>query len=185
MRTSSRSFVPVPLLVGIALLMGAEPGCDDGSGAGESDGGTISDASTGPSGGGSGGAGTCGGTIEQELLRITNEERARNGRSAFRCDEALTRAAWKHSNDMCRNDYFSHTGRDGSQPWDRARAEGATFTTAGENIARGQRTPADVHASWMNSSGHRANILSGNFGRIGIGYDECGGRPLWTQVFTN
>lgn len=130
-------------------------------------------------------AGTCTGTVEAELLRITNAERTGRGLKALVCDEKLTRAAFLHSADMCTNGYFSHTGQNGSTPSDRARAQGASFSAIGENIARGQASPADVHAAWMNSDGHRRNILGTGWNRIGLGYDRCGGRPLWTQVFTN
>ena len=65
------------------------------------------------------------------------------------------------------------------------RDAGVRYGTAGENIAWGQRTPDEVHDAWMNSSGHRANILGGDYNRIGIGYVECGGMPLWTQNFTD
>lgn len=129
--------------------------------------------------------GTCSGSVELELLRITNEERRGRGLSELACDEKLTRAAYLHSQDMCAKNYFSHTGLDGSTPSTRASAQGASYRTIGENIARGQQTPSDVHQAWMNSDGHRRNILSTSYNRIGIGYDRCGGRPLWTQVFTN
>jgi hypothetical protein len=128
----------------------------------------------------------CGNEIEQEQLRLTNAERVAAGLGALVCDLALTRAARAHSQDMCDQEYFSHTSADGRDVAARVRAEGATFSWLGENIARGQRTPAEVHSSWMGSPGHRANIMSAMFARIGIGYVECPGYgPLWTQDFTD
>ena len=119
------------------------------------------------------------------MIDLVNAARTSMGLGMVRCDEAMARTARKHSQDMCNQDYFSHTGLDGSSPFDRMRREGVSFRTAGENIAWGQRTPAAVHEAWMNSSGHRANILNGAFGRIGVGLESCGGRPYWTQVFAD
>ena len=65
------------------------------------------------------------------------------------------------------------------------RDEGVTFGAAGENIAAGQPTASSVHQAWMNSSGHRANILNGSFARIGVGHAACGGSPRWTQNFAD
>ncbi len=127
--------------------------------------------------------GECGTPEEAEVARLANEARAQNGRGALDCDMAGVRAARAHSEDMCNQGYFSHTGRDGSSAGDRMRRAGAQFGGWGENIAWGQRTSANVHNTWMNSSGHRRNILSGGFGRIGVGYYACNGRPHWTQVF--
>ena len=128
----------------------------------------------------------CGTAVEQEELRLTNAARASAGLGALACDEALTRAARLHSQDMCDQGYFSHTSLDGRTFRNRIDAQGVSWSTIGENIARGQRTAADVHAAWMASTGHRANILNGAFGRIGIGYVECpGSGPYWTQDFAN
>jgi len=90
-----------------------------------------------------------------------------------------------HSSDMCERDYFDHTSLDGRSPFDRMRDGGVRFSTAGENIAWGQRSAAEVHRSWMNSSGHRRNILGSGYGRIGVGLEECGGRMYWTQIFAD
>jgi len=127
----------------------------------------------------------CGGTVENEELALTNQARRAAGLSELACDDALTRAARLHSQDMCDRGYFSHRSRDGRSFTDRLDAQGASYGSAGENIAMGQQTPNEVHQSWMGSSGHRANILSGSYHRIGIGYVSCGGRPLWTQDFTD
>lgn len=171
----------------LALALGgwlAACGGDDGPAPTGGDLGGTDGGGPGGGGGGDHGAG-CPGEVESELLRITNEERIGRGGEALSCDEKLTRAAFLHSQDMCDQGYFSHDSADGRSFTDRITAQGATYRAAGENIAQGQRTPSDVHASWMNSEGHRANILSSRFRRIGIGYAPCDGRPFWTQVFTD
>lgn len=128
----------------------------------------------------------CGNEVEREQLRLTNAERTAAGLGALVCDEGLTLAARLHSQDMCDQMYFDHDSLDGRSFSDRINAQGVSWSRIGENIARGQATPADVHDAWMNSSGHRANIMNGAFGRIGIGYVECAGRgPYWTQDFAN
>lgn len=127
----------------------------------------------------------CGNAIEMEQLAETNVARREFGLTELVCDDALTRAARLHSQDMCELGYFEHDSADGRTFADRIRAQGVMYRTAGENIAWGQPTPAAVHEAWMDSPGHRANILNGDFGRIGIGFFDCGGRPYWTQDFTN
>lgn len=127
----------------------------------------------------------CASAEEAEVIRLANAVRTSMGLGMLTCHDAIAVTARKHSQDMCRQDYFSHTGLDGSSPFDRMRREGVSYRTAGENIAWGQSTAAAVHEAWMNSRGHRANILNGAFGRIGVGYERCGGRPYWTQVFAD
>ncbi len=127
----------------------------------------------------------CGSTEELAVIDLANQARAANGAGALTCDALMAQAARKHSQDMCNQGYFSHQGLDGRSPFDRMRDEGVTFGTAGENIAQGQRDAAAVHNAWMNSSGHRRNILNGAFGRIGVGLEECAGRMYWTQVFAD
>ncbi len=129
--------------------------------------------------------GDCGSPIEQAQLAETNAARAAAGLGALVCDPDLTIAARLHSQDMCELGYFDHDSADGRTFADRIREQGVSYRTAGENIAHGQTTASEVHIDWMNSPGHRANILNGAFGRIGIGYVECGGRPYWTQDFTD
>lgn len=80
-------------------------------------------------------------------------------------------------------DYFSHTSPDGSDPGDRVTAAGYRWSTYGENIAKGQSSPASVMDSWMNSPGHRANIVNCAFKEIGVGKQDSSGGPVWTQVF--
>jgi hypothetical protein len=127
----------------------------------------------------------CADPIVVSELGLTNGARQAAGLTPLACDEALSRAARLHSQDMCDQGYFSHASLDGRSFVDRIVAQGATYRTAGENIARGQRTPDEVHDAWMDSSGHRANILGAGYGRIGIGYVACGGRHYWTQDFTD
>lgn len=119
-----------------------------------------------------------------EVTDLTNRERARAGLPPLATDALLTRAAQAHSTDMVVRAFYSHTGPDGSQPWDRAAAAGSTRRTIGENIACGQRSPAEVVEGWMNSPGHRANILKREFTHIGIGF-AGGGKAgtYWTQLF--
>lgn len=119
-----------------------------------------------------------------EVTDLTNRERARAGLAPLATDALLTSAAQAHSTDMVVRAFYSHTGPDGSQPWDRAAAAGSTRRMIGENIACGQRSPAEVVEGWMNSPGHRANILKREFTHIGIGF-AGGGKAgtYWTQLF--
>jgi uncharacterized protein YkwD len=121
--------------------------------------------------------------MENEVVRITNDEREAAECGEVRIDERLRAAARGHSQDMAANDYFDHTGLDGRSPFDRMRDAGYPDPT-GENIAVGYRTPADVMNGWMNSDGHRRNLLTCEHQAIGVGlaYSDDG-RPYWTQVF--
>ncbi|CAL9355857.1 CAP domain-containing protein [Streptomyces sp. enrichment culture] len=121
---------------------------------------------------------------ETEVVALTNRERAAAGLPPLAADPPLTRAARAHSADMVARDFYAHTAPDGSRPWDRAAAAGAARRSIGENIACGQRSPAEVVTGWMNSPGHRANILKPDFTHIGIGF-AGGGRAgtYWTQLF--
>jgi uncharacterized protein YkwD len=124
-------------------------------------------------------------SVIQEVVNIVNHERGKAGLSPLRIHSQLNAAAQAHSNDMARNDFMSHTGSDGSSMGDRIKRHGYNFRTAGENVAAGQRSPQDVMRSWMNSPGHRQNILNPNFRDIGVGYAQGGGRfgIYWTQKF--
>ena len=96
----------------------------------------------------------------------------------------LTRVAQAHSEDMARREYFSHTNPDGRSPFDRMTAAGYKYSLAAENIAAGQTTPHSVIDAWMNSPGHRANILNCGLTEIGVGYATGGSyRHYWTQAF--
>jgi uncharacterized protein YkwD len=122
---------------------------------------------------------------EDQVTVLVNRERAKAGCGAVHTDERLRSAARGHSRDMATNDYFSHTAPNGSTFVDRAAAAGYPPDQAGgENIAMGYRTPADVMDGWMNSQGHRANILNCDFKAIGVGLArDSSGTPYWTQVF--
>ncbi|WP_411083343.1 sigma-70 family RNA polymerase sigma factor [Streptomyces sp. cmx-18-6] len=118
-----------------------------------------------------------------EVLQIVNAERAKEGCGPVTSNDLLATAAQRHSADMAARDYFAHTSPDGTDPGDRITAAGYRWSTYGENIAKGQRTPADVMQAWMNSPGHRANILNCSFKEMGIGKQDSGGGPVWTQKF--
>lgn len=124
------------------------------------------------------------------VTELTNQHRQAAGCPPLKLEPRLTQAAQGHSEDMALNDFFSHTGSDGSSPWDRIRAAGYDFVTAGENIAAGYPDPQSVVTAWMNSPGHRANILNCQFEEIGVGYYYLPNDPgqvryryYWTQVF--
>lgn len=118
---------------------------------------------------------------ENEVIRLVNEIRTENGLKPLAANWELSRIARYKSEDMSDNRYFSHTSPTYGTPFQMIRAFGLSFRSAGENIAYGQRTPAAVVNAWMNSSGHRANILNGSYTQIGVGY--CASRNYWTQMF--
>jgi serralysin len=124
------------------------------------------------------------------VLELTNIERSKLSLSPLTFNTQLLNAAETHSQNMALQDFFSHTGKDGSSLGSRISATGYQFSAAAENIAGGSSTPEQVVSSWMNSSGHRANILNPNLKEIGIGYyflaDDTGSvnfNHYWTQVF--
>lgn len=119
--------------------------------------------------------------FEQQVLTLTNAERAKQGLSALQADAKLMAAAREKSVDMQKNNYFSHTSPTFGSPFDRMKALGISYKAAGENIAKGQRTPEQVVQAWMDSPGHRANILNANFTHLGVGFVENG--YYWTQQF--
>jgi uncharacterized YkwD family protein len=118
---------------------------------------------------------------EQKVVDLTNQERAKNGLPALKVDLTLSKMAHEKSRDMSANGYFSHTSPTYGSPFDMMKKYGITYRYAGENIAMGQRTPEEVVKAWMNSEGHRKNILSANFNYIGVGYVSQGN--YWTQEF--
>ena len=118
---------------------------------------------------------------EKEVVRLVNAERAKQGLSALEYDWQLSRVARYKSEDMQKNNYFSHTSPTYGSPFNMMKSFGITYRTAGENIAKGYRSPAAVVDGWMNSPGHRANILNSSFTHIGVGYVEGGN--YWTQMF--
>lgn len=118
---------------------------------------------------------------EQKVVDLTNQQRVKNGLPGLKVDLALSKVAREKSLDMSTNGYFSHTSPTYGSPFDMMKKFGITYRYAGENIAMGQRTPEEVVNAWMNSEGHRKNILSPNFTHIGVGYVAQGN--YWTQQF--
>ncbi|WP_084550241.1 CAP domain-containing protein [Actinomadura rifamycini] len=123
-----------------------------------------------------------GGTVAARVVALVNDARAGAGCGPVRSNALLVRAAQGHSADMAARGFFDHTSPDGDGPGDRITSAGYRWSTYGENIAKGQSGPESVMKSWMNSPGHRANILNCKFDEIGVGVVESGG-PYWTQVF--
>jgi uncharacterized protein YkwD len=121
-----------------------------------------------------------------EVLTLTNAERAKVGCGPLALNSKLNSAAQAHSADMATANYFSHTSQDGRTPFDRIRAAGYAFGAAAENIAAGRTTAAGTMDQWMNSPGHKANILNCTYVELGVGYapgvnaDYAG---YWTQNF--
>ena len=119
---------------------------------------------------------------EKRVVELVNVERAKYGLKPLASDWQLSRVARIKSQDMKDNNYFSHTSPTYGSPFNMMKNFGINYKTAAENIARGQKTPEAVVNSWMNSSGHRANILSSKYSKIGVGYVQSG--SYWTQMFT-
>lgn len=117
-----------------------------------------------------------------EVLSLVNQERAKAGCSPLTTSAPLTSLAQNFSEDMAARGFFDHTDPDGDTPWDRAAQAGVQGLGA-ENIARGQADAQAVMTAWMNSDGHRANILNCDYKTIGIGVHEGSGGPWWTQNF--
>lgn len=117
-----------------------------------------------------------------EVLALVNQERSKAGCSPLTTSTPLTSLAQNFSEDMAARGFFDHTDPDGDTPWDRA-AQAGVQGLAAENIARGQADAQAVMDGWMNSEGHRANILNCDYKTIGIGVHEGSGGPWWTQNF--
>ena len=118
---------------------------------------------------------------EKEVVRLVNQIRQERGLSPLAYNWELSRVARYKSQDMKDRGYFSHTSPVYGSPFQMIRSFGISYRSAGENIAKGQQTPQAVVTAWMNSSGHRANILSTSFTEIGVGYVPSG--KYWTQMF--
>lgn len=122
--------------------------------------------------------------VAADVVALTNAERTAAGLRPLAGDPRLTTAAQAHSDEMVARGFYSHTSPDGRQPWDRAAAAGCTHRGIGENIACGQRSAAEVVRGWMDSPGHRANILKPDFTHLGIGFRGGGEMgTYWTQLF--
>ena len=118
---------------------------------------------------------------EKEVIALVNKERRLAGLKDLTYDWQLSRVARYKSEDMRDKGYFSHTSPTYGSPFQMMKSFGISYRSAGENIAKGQKTPAEVVNAWMNSSGHRANILNSSFTHIGVGYVADG--KYWTQMF--
>ncbi len=122
--------------------------------------------------------------LKNEVVAQTNQIRRQNGLNTLTVDSLLTRAAQRHAEDMAKNNYFSHTSQDGRAPADRIRNAGYQSTCSAENIAYGQKTPEIVMQDWINSEGHRKNILWEPIKEIGVGVaSDEEGRIYWVQNF--
>ena len=120
-------------------------------------------------------------SYENEVIRLVNDIRVSNGLKPLTANWELSRIARYKSEDMSDNRYFSHTSPIYGTPFQMIKAFGLSYRSAGENIAYGYGTPAAVVNGWMNSSGHRANILNASYTQIGVGY--CASGNYWTQMF--
>ncbi|MGQ9024554.1 CAP domain-containing protein [Bacillus licheniformis] len=118
---------------------------------------------------------------EKEVVELTNAERKKQGLKPLTLDEKLSKVARTKSQDMKDNNYFDHNSPTYGSPFDMMKKFGITYRTAGENIAKGQKTPQEVVKAWMNSEDHRKNIMNPNFTHIGVGYVKDGN--YWTQQF--
>lgn len=118
----------------------------------------------------------------EQVVQLVNQERAREGLKPLAISQPAAAAAQKRAREI--ETEFSHTRPDGTSFSTALAEQGASYRRAGENIAWGQKTPEQVVQGWMNSSGHRANILNANFTAIGVGYyQNAAGRPFWAQLF--
>lgn len=122
-------------------------------------------------------------TYAQQVVDLVNAERAKEGLAPLTVDEKIADAAAIRAREITGN--FSHTRPNGTSFSTALKEAGATYRRAGENIAWGQKTPAEVVNAWMNSTGHRANIMSKNYSRIGVAYYQEGGKAYWAQLFAD
>lgn len=175
----------------LLTLMLALTACSGDSG-GDSSSGSSSGGGSGGGGGGGGSAQTGNSatsaeqSLAQQVLALVNQERANASLSPLSWSAECAQVAYDHSWDMDYRDFFSHTNPDGADPFDRMAAASIGYSAAGENIAAGQSTPAAVMTAWMNSAGHRANILNPNYTEMGVGVrDGSTGQYgiYWTQLF--
>jgi uncharacterized YkwD family protein len=124
------------------------------------------------------------GDYEHQVLELVNKERAAAGLPGLVMNADLAAVAEKKAEDMRDNNYFSHTSPTYGSPFDMMKQFGISYKAAGENIAKGQKTPEEVMNGWMNSQGHRDNILNANFTEIGVGFvTDSNGGTYWVQMF--
>jgi uncharacterized YkwD family protein/spore coat assembly protein SafA len=123
-------------------------------------------------------------SVENQVITLTNQQRAKNGLKPLTANWELSRVARYKAMDMRDKNYFSHTSPTYGSPFTMMKNFGIAYRAAGENIAAGQTTPQEVVTAWMNSPGHRANILSTSYTQIGVGYAAGGSqRYYWVQMF--
>ena len=120
--------------------------------------------------------------FEQKVVDLVNQEREKQGLKPLTLNKELSDVARTKSKDMMDKGYFDHNSPTYGSPFDMMKQFGIEYTTAGENIAKGQQSPEDVMNAWMNSDGHRKNILNPDFTEIGVGYVK-GDTTYWTQQF--
>ncbi len=119
-----------------------------------------------------------------EVLDLVNAERTKEGLDPLELDADLCAVAQMHSDDMAARNFFDHVNPDGKSPFDRMKDYGITYMAAGENIAAGYESPGSVVKGWMNSPGHRANILSPSYTKMGIAWAYSDDMYIyWTQNF--
>ncbi len=122
--------------------------------------------------------------IERDVIELVNQERAKHGLKPLKANWELSRVARFKSDDMRDRNYFDHQSPTYGSPFTMIKAFGIAHSSAGENIAAGQTTAWQVMQSWLNSAGHRANILNASFTEIGVGYSQGGSyKTYWTQMF--
>lgn len=122
--------------------------------------------------------------FQKEVVRLVNVERQKQGLGKLSLNAKLSNVATLKSQDMINKNYFDHTSPTYGSPFDMMKQFNISYKTAGENIAKGQKTPAEVVKAWMNSQGHRENILNKNYTEIGIGVaKDANGTLYWTQMF--
>lgn len=120
-------------------------------------------------------------TQAREILNLVNQERRKQGLNPLELSEKLTSIANTKAQDMANKNYFSHTSPTYGSPFEMLQHFGVHYTAAGENIAQGQKTAREVMNAWLNSSGHRANILNADYTQLGVGYEQSGSH--WVQLF--
>lgn len=119
----------------------------------------------------------------QEVLKIVNAERAKAGLKPLTLSTKLTEIANVKARDMADKNYFSHNSPTYGTPFAMLKNFGVSYRAAGENIAMGQKTPREVMTAWLNSTGHRANILNVQYEQLGVGYYKKNNTPYWVQTF--
>ncbi len=121
--------------------------------------------------------------MAQQILALVNAERKKAGVPLLTLSTEVSSVAQVKAQDMATNGYFDHNSPTYGSPFSMLSSFGVTYRSAGENIAKGQQTASAVMTAWMNSSGHKANILSTNYTQLGVGYAANNGSPVWVQMF--